>query len=78
MRGCRLENLADRAETRIEKMVSHGGEALQREVGIAIDAIFGQNVMAEQPGPDRALVIGAVAMPGITTIVRLVVGMVGR
>ena len=78
MRGYRVENLADRAKPGIEKMVSDGAKALQRKVDIAIDSIFRQGIMAEQPGSDRPLMIGAIAMPGITAIVGLVVRMVGR
>ena len=60
-----VEDLADRAEPGIEEVIAHCGEALQRQIGVAIDAIFGQRIMAEQPGPDRALMVGTVPMPRI-------------
>ena len=73
----RLEDLADGAEPRIEEMIAHRGDALQCRVSVAMDTVFCERIMAEQPSSDGALVIGVVAMPRIAGIMRLVVGVVG-
>src|SRR6516165_6431479 len=43
-----------------------------------MNAIFRQDVVTKQPAPHRALMIGFVAMPRITRIMRFITGMVGR
>jgi hypothetical protein len=58
-------------------MIAHRGDALQCRVSVAMETVFCERIMAEQPSPDGALVIGAVAMPRIAAIMRLVVGVVG-
>jgi len=72
MRRLRCEDLADGAEPGVEQVIAHGGEALQCEIGIAVHAVFGQRVMAEQPRPDRSLVVGAVAPHRVATVVAVV------
>src|SRR3984893_16059431 len=73
-----LEDFADGSEPGIEQVIPHDAEGLQRQIGIAGDAVFRQRVMAEQPGPCRPLMIGAVAVPRGAGMVRLVVGFAGR
>src|SRR5260370_28953724 len=73
-----FEDFADGAEPGIEQVIPHGAETVQRHIGIAVHAEFRQRVMAEQPGPDRPLMIGAVAVPRVASIMRLVVGVAGR
>ena len=41
-------------------------------------AILGQGVMAQQPGPDRPLMIAAIAFPNPAEVVGAVIGMIGR
>src|SRR5215470_12491943 len=78
MRRRRIEDLADRAEPGIEEMVAHRGKPRQRRLGTAVDAVFRQGVMSEEPGPYRALMIGGVAMQRITGVIRLVLGVLRR
>src|SRR5215831_14344486 len=71
------EDFADGSEPGIEQVIAHRGEALHRQIGVAMHAVFGQRVMAEQPRPYGALMVSAVTMADIAGISRLVFGMAG-
>ena len=72
-----LDDLAEGAEPGIEEVVADRREPVQRQTGIAVDTILGQCIVPEQPRPRRTLMVGAVAMPRVAAVMRLVVAMIG-
>jgi len=65
-----VEDFGDRAQTGVEEMVANRFEAFQRAFRIAVDPVFGQRVVSEQPRPNRPLVIGTVTLPDAARVVR--------
>src|SRR6185437_10659196 len=65
-----VEDFADRAEAGIGEVPGDSFERALRRGRVAVNAVMGERVGAEQPGPDRALVIGAVAVPDAAAAAR--------
>src|SRR3954447_1531397 len=57
VRWVTVEDLANLAETGIEKMITDRPQQTLRRRGIAVHTVMGERIMAEQPRPYRALMI---------------------
>ena len=73
-----VEDLAHRAQRRIEQVVAQRLEPRLRRCRVAAHAILGQRVVPEQERPHRPLVIAAVALPHAARVMRAEVAMDGR
>ena len=71
-----LEDFGDAAEARIAQVVLD--RLQQRQCGgpVAVDTVMRLRVWPEQPGPDRTLVVAAVATARAAYVVATVVGII--
>src|SRR5205085_5667621 len=72
MRRISIENFAERAHSLVFQRV---GDALQqglRARGVAADAVRGEAEGGEEPGPNGALVIAAVALEDAAAVTRMI------
>ena len=74
-----VEDFADRAQRGLVQMWAEGFEKVPGAPAvIGMDLEPGVDERADQPGPDRALVVGRVPGPQVSEIARLVVRLAGR
>jgi len=73
-----IEDLADAAEASLAQVRRETRQQRLRLSGIAVHAIVRQRERAEQPAPDRALVIGGVALAYAAGVDADIVGMPRR
>src|ERR1700730_14002878 len=63
-----IEHLADRTQARGRQVLRHGREKFLRPARITVNTVVGAGERTQQPAPDRALMIGRVALPCIARI----------
>src|SRR5262249_49757226 len=78
VRRIAVEDLADRAHRLVLERIAHPREHVERRPCVAMDSIHRQTGRSEQPGPNRALVIAAVAFHDAAAIMRMIGGRAGR
>jgi hypothetical protein len=77
MRWSTVKDLTHRAETGIEQVILDRFQTHLCGYRITMDAILSQGIMAKQPGPDRALMVGAVPLLHATQVMRPIIWMRG-
>ena len=78
MRRITIKNLADLAEPCIGKVVADRLEPSLRRRGVAVNPVMRQRPMPEQPGPDRSLVITAIAVADAAAVLAVILRVVRR
>src|SRR5262245_54072310 len=73
-----VEDLGDRAEPVLPEVVSHWSEQVASTDRIVEDAPPRERQRAQQPAPDHALMVGAVALALAALVSPTVGGMIGR
>ena len=70
-----VENFTQATQTSGGELVGHGLQDLHSLIWIAIDPEVGQAKWTQQPAPNGALMVGAVALSLVATIMALVLGL---